>query len=229
MERKSQYTCVICGKKVFLTREEKSQMDIVMCPDCYNDNSDTASYNTDRIRKAINIAENVISAVALEKAADDNEEESDMEEAGDSKAASVARKVIASIKNNPIVSNFERIEIDGRWEYIGNLYDAYMRNKLHKYSKQIGLYAHKINGEVKYIGRATEYNNGGLSKRLSDYCRLNGSARKHPSGQKIYENRRKIETFVLVVGNDEEAKQKTIELEKKYIKKYNPSWNEKLK
>lgn len=88
---------------------------------------------------------------------------------------------------------------------------------------------HKINGQIMYIGRAVEYNNGGFRKRLSDYCRDSDSARKHPSGQKIYTNRYRIQTYVMVVGKDREAAERTKRLEKQYVARYSPPWNDKLK
>lgn len=117
------------------------------------------------------------------------------------------------------------------WECIGCLGDVYDNHPeiLRKYNHSVGLYMHKINGKIMYIGRAVEYANGGLRKRLSDYCRPNGSARKHPSGQKIHANRYRIHTYILVVGSDAAAAEKSKKLEEQYVGKYNPPWNDKLK
>ena len=115
------------------------------------------------------------------------------------------------------------------WQHIGCLGELYDKGKLGKWSDYVGLYMHKINGEIMYIGRAIEYNNGGFRKRLSDYCRPNGSARVHPSGQKIHANRYKIQTYLLIVGSDEAAAEETKKLEEYYVGKYNPPWNDKLK
>ena len=117
------------------------------------------------------------------------------------------------------------------WTKLGCLGDIYDNHKelLNCYSNLVGLYMHKINGEIMYIGRAIEYANGGLRKRLSDYCRPNDSARKHPSGQKIYANRYRIQTYIMVVGSDAVAAEETKELEKQFVAKYNPPWNDKLK
>lgn len=117
------------------------------------------------------------------------------------------------------------------WQHIGCLGEVYGRHKeaLTRYNDCVGLYMHKINGQIMYIGRAVEYNNGGFRKRLSDYCRDSDSARKHPSGQKIYANRYRIQTYVMVVGKNREAAERTKLLEKQYIARYNPPWNDKLK
>lgn len=118
-----------------------------------------------------------------------------------------------------------------RWEPIGCLGDIYDHHKevLSRYNNCVGLYMHKINGQIMYIGRAVEYNNGGFRKRLSDYCRDNDSARKHPSGQKIYANRYRIQTYLMVVGSDQLAAEESKLLEKQFVAKYNPPWNDKLK
>ncbi len=119
------------------------------------------------------------------------------------------------------------VNVPDNWINIGNLNEAYKSGKLSQFRNYIGLYMHTIDGEVKYIGKAVEYNNGGLRKRLSDYCRDNNSARKHLSGRTIYENRDLITTFILVTGSDESAVEMTNRLEMEYINKYNPPWNVK--
>lgn len=123
------------------------------------------------------------------------------------------------------------VDAELSWQHIGCLGELYDHHKeiLSRYHDCVGLYMHKINGRIMYIGRAVEYNNGGFRKRLSDYCRDSDSARKHPSGQKIYANRYRIQTYVMVVGKDREAAERTKLLEKQYIARHNPPWNDKLK
>lgn len=104
---------------------------------------------------------------------------------------------------------------------IGALRDA----DLSTYNKSIGIYMHVVDGEVKYIGRAIEEDNGGLRKRLSDYVREGDSGRKHESGQIIHKNLDKIETYVVVLDSVD----KTKELEKELIKDINPEWNKQHK
>lgn len=105
---------------------------------------------------------------------------------------------------------------DNCWKSIGKLVDA----DLSLYNHYVGLYRHKIHGKVIYIGRAIELYNGGFRKRLSDYRRLNDSARKHLSGQIINSQLDKIRTDILIVGDTPSAVEDTIELEKAMIKKY---------
>lgn len=112
-------------------------------------------------------------------------------------------------------------EWDKCWKSIGLLEFA----NLTPYNHCVGLYRHVINGKTMYIGRAIELNNGGFRKRLSDYRRESDSGRTHTSGKLIYKNLSKIETFILVVGNTEEAIETTKKLEKKFISLYNPPWN----
>lgn len=107
------------------------------------------------------------------------------------------------------------------WASIGRLESA----NLSTYSRSVGLYRHQLNGSIVYIGRAMEYDNGGFRKRLSDYTRASDSARKHTSGQLIYENRRDITTDLLVVGSDAEDAGVARLLEVEFIKMYNPPWN----
>jgi len=80
-----------------------------------------------------------------------------------------------------------------------------------------------------YIGRAIELYNGGFRKRLSDYIRESNSARKHLSGRIIYEHLDEITTYLLIVGDTEEAVAETKCLEGQFIAYYNfPEWNKQL-
>lgn len=110
---------------------------------------------------------------------------------------------------------------DREWRDIGMLKSA----NLTPYNHCVGLYRHVINGETKYVGRAVELHNGGFRKRLSDYRRESNSARKHTSGRMINENLDRIRTYILIVGDDEEAIEVTKQLEGKFVRKYAPEWN----
>lgn len=110
---------------------------------------------------------------------------------------------------------------DAEWQYIGYLKDA----DLSLYNHCVGLYRHVISGKTMYVGRAIELNNGGFRKRLSDYRRESGSARKHQSGRLIYEHLDEIETYILIVGNTTVAVEETRRLEGHFVSLYNPPWN----
>lgn len=69
---------------------------------------------------------------------------------------------------------------------------------------------------------------GGFRKRLSDYRRESGSARKHKSGANIYDNLDRITTDILIVGDTEEAIHITKVLEWQFIAKFNPPWNKQI-
>lgn len=116
-------------------------------------------------------------------------------------------------------------EYERQWKCIGKLATA----NLNPYNHCVGLYKHVINGRIMYIGRAIELNNGGFRKRLSDYRRYSDSARKHKSGQIIHENLNNIITYILIVGNNQEAIIRTKQLEVEFIRKYRPPWNEDYK
>lgn len=116
-------------------------------------------------------------------------------------------------------------EWDRNWRCIGPLKSA----NLTPYNHCVGLYKHVVGGEIKYIGRAIELNNGGFRKRLSDYRRESDSARTHTSGRTINKNLDSITTYIMVVGSDEEAVENTKKLEALFIAKYRPEWNKMLK
>lgn len=114
---------------------------------------------------------------------------------------------------------------DNEWKCIGPLKSA----DLTPYNHCVGLYRHVVKGKTMYIGRAIELNNGGLRKRLSDYRRKSNSARKHSSGRTINEHLEEITTYILVVGDTEEAVIETKMLEGQFIAYYGyPEWNKQL-
>lgn len=112
-------------------------------------------------------------------------------------------------------------EWDREWINIGSLKTA----NLTPYNHCVGLYMHVVDGKIKYIGRAIELNNGGFRKRLSDYRRASNSGRTHTSGRTINANLDNIRTQILIVGEDKEAVETTIKLERIFIAKYRPEWN----
>lgn len=120
--------------------------------------------------------------------------------------------------------NFEEKTRTSKWICLGKLKDA----NLTPYNHCVGIYRHVINGKTMYVGRAVELNNGGFRKRLSDYRRSSDSARKHTSGQKIYDNLDDIITYILVVGDTQDAIDETKRLEGYFIAKYNPPWNKMI-
>jgi len=112
-------------------------------------------------------------------------------------------------------------EWEREWQYAGCLDSI----DLSPYSSYVGLYKAELDGKVMYVGRAIEYSNGGIRKRLSDYTRESDSARKHTSGRLMHAHAADLEIYVLLVGRDEEAAGTTRKLERYFIGKYSPEWN----
>lgn len=101
-----------------------------------------------------------------------------------------------------------------------------LASDLSEYRDKVGLYRLRNQaGEVVYVGRAIEYDNGGLRKRLRDYTRDSDTGRKHASGQQIYANREDLTVEVLVVGNDAAAAALVKQIEPDAIREDNPLWN----
>ena len=144
---------------------------------------------------------------------------------GISKLISPKRTVPLSVPTRQKHISYSLSEWDRKWVCIGPLKTA----NLTPYNHCVGLYRHVINGETVYVGRAIELNDGGFRKRLSDYRRESDSGRIHTSGRLINQNLSKITTYVLVVGDTKEDVETTKELEKLFVKKYNPKWNIQFK
>ena len=105
------------------------------------------------------------------------------------------------------------------WELIGML-DESDCDFCH-YNNKIGAYKGEMDGELVYVGKATEINNGGYRKRLRDYTRTSSSARNYPAGLKMYENRSNIIISIKTVSTANEA----VNLERELIKELKPKWN----
>ncbi|MEL0628872.1 hypothetical protein [Psychromonas aquatilis] len=89
------------------------------------------------------------------------------------------------------------------------------------YNNKIGAYKGEIDGELVYVGKATELNNGGYRKRLRDYTRVSNSARNYPAGLKMHENKSNIIISIQIVSTADEA----VILERELIGNLNPKWN----
>ena len=112
---------------------------------------------------------------------------------------------------------------DTQWKSIGMLKNV--QGNISYLNKSVGLYRAKLHGKVVYIGRAVEYNNGGLRKRLTDYVRESGSSRGTNSSSNMNRYKDQLSIDVLVVGEGAEAAALTKELEKMLIGKHQPEWN----
>lgn len=148
----------------------------------------------------------------------------------------IAKKVADGLISEVVSKNsFSNISIgksgktveqwDKEWICIGPLKTA----NLTPYNHCVGLYRHVVNGRTMYVGRSIELYNGGFRKRLSDYRRQSNSARKHLSGRTINEHLDEIITYILIVGDTEEAVLETKRLEGQFIAYYGyPEWNKQL-
>ena len=73
----------------------------------------------------------------------------------------------SSRETEPSIGDKTLKEWERSWKSIGILSSA----NISDLSKYVGLYRAKLGSKVVYVGRAIEYDNGGLRKRLSDYTR----------------------------------------------------------
>lgn len=111
-----------------------------------------------------------------------------------------------------------------RWTSLG-LLSSLTSEDLSAYNKQIGLYKAELNGQVAYVGKAIEWNNGGFRKRLRDYVRNSTSGRTHGSGRKMNEHAERLRISILIVGDSAKDVDTVIALERAMIGKLQPNWN----
>ena len=116
-------------------------------------------------------------------------------------------------------------EWESSWQHLGTLSTANLSNL----SGSIGLYRAKLGGKIVYVGRAVEFSNGGLRKRLSDYTRSSDSGRKHQSGQLMNQHANQLSIDILIVGGDSSSVNVTKKLEQYFIGTHSPEWNKMFK
>lgn len=136
-----------------------------------------------------------------------------------------AKSDTSSGKEEPKIGGKTIREWERSWDYLGTLSNA----NLSHLSSSVGLYKAKLKGKIVYIGRAVEYGNGGLRKRLSDYTRDSDSSRKHKSGQLMHQNANDLEIEVLITGSNEIAAETAKKLEQYFIGSHSPEWNKMFK
>jgi hypothetical protein len=97
---------------------------------------------------------------------------------------------------------------------------------LSAHNKNVGLYRIKnADGEVIYLGRELEHDNGGFRKRLRDYTRNSKSGRTHKSGMTINNDWQNHSVELLITGSDAEAAALARKLEPAAIRADQPLLN----
>lgn len=137
----------------------------------------------------------------------------------------LSRKAKSEGRSEPKIGGKTLREWEGSWDHLGTLSSA----SLSHLSSSVGLYRAKLGGKIVYIGRAVEYSNGGLRKRLSDYTRESDSARKHSSGQLMNQHANQLSIDILITGSDAEAVTVAKKLEQYFIGVHSPEWNKMFK
>ena len=132
---------------------------------------------------------------------------------------SLAQQVIGSAASAPLggrsLSQWER-----DWLSVGCLTDNFST-----YARYVGVYRAELHGELVYIGRAIEWDNGGFRKRLSDYTRSSESSRTHGSGRRMHAHANELQISLIITGEGAEAAKIAAALEIALIGKYQPAWN----
>lgn len=134
-----------------------------------------------------------------------------------------AQKNRSEIRSTRNVSESRERPQQLSWKYVGTLDNLDSSDLRHV----VGLYKAVMNEKIVYIGRAIEYNNGGLKKRLADYTRESDSSRKHKSGQLMNQNASNLKIYIMITGSDSQASDRARELEVEMINRYRPEWNVK--
>ncbi|MCR5456940.1 MAG: hypothetical protein K6F14_02565 [Clostridiales bacterium] len=89
------------------------------------------------------------------------------------------------------------IRRDVKFSSLGTLGNVSLE-ELSSFTHSIGLYIMTCRGVPVYIGRAIEFNNGGLRKRIRDYQR---GANTHSSGKWIQEHQDDLKLYIIELGH----------------------------
>ena len=114
-----------------------------------------------------------------------------------------------------------------KWVSLGALSET--TTDFSDYSNDIGVYRAIFNGEVVYVGKATELHNGGFRKRLRDYTRSSNSARNYPAGELMYRNKNEIQIEIVIFERHTDSILAIEELEIALITAIKPKWNSQNK
>lgn len=81
MERKSLYCCMFCGKNVYLSREERKQINVVICPECQEkqNSTDVGGDLNEIISNISQIVSSAISGISQYKSKDKNNQNEDID------------------------------------------------------------------------------------------------------------------------------------------------------
>lgn len=89
----------------------------------------------------------------------------------------------------------------------------------------VGLFQASLGRNTMYIGKAVEFKNGALRKRLSDFRRESPSGREHYGAMRIYDHLDELELHVLITGSDKAAAELAELLKPAMIVRHLPPWN----
>lgn len=90
---------------------------------------------------------------------------------------------------------------------------------------KVGLFRAILGGCVMFVGGATEYRNGGFTKRLGDFRRKGKSGRNHYAGALIHDHLDSLELEILCTGSDRKARETANLLKRPMIELHKPLWN----
>jgi len=131
------------------------------------------------------------------------------------------QEVSARIRN---ISNQEISTIqEDSWVFFGKLKDIDCENQT---IDGVGIIRFTVAGEIVYLCRAIELNNGGIVKRIMELKNLKIN-KKTKLYSEIAQNINFISVDVLYLGNDMQAVDVCRNVEKILIQKYNPKWMER--
>lgn len=107
-----------------------------------------------------------------------------------------------------------------RWQRLGIL-----REVAQTAPCEVGLYRAKLQEQIVYVGVASEYENRGLRKRLTDYVRESDSGRRNKAGRCLHRHAHVLEIDILTTGADSRAAEIARRLEHGFIFVHQPEWN----
>ena len=109
------------------------------------------------------------------------------------------------------------------WEKIGSLSEFNEESEhFDELKKSVGLIKFIYKNQIIHLGKAIEFENGGIKKRIIDFKRDSNSARESCKGAFIYNHQKDIEIETLIAGNDTNAIKNIKILKNLFLIYYNP-------
>ena len=111
-------------------------------------------------------------------------------------------------------------EWDKKWFHVAD----WRTNNTDELKAARGIVRLSMNGEVVFIGRASD-NKRGIVKKFRDLVRSSDSSRRHYAGRLAYKHRNELTVDVIITAEYRQAEHINFQLKSALVELYAPAWS----